>query len=137
MLGATRRTVVLVREGAVRGYVAIVRSRFGRMATTLHLRSARMPEVVAKFTALEQLGISTTLVFAADEPGLMYLRSIGGNDFDRCVANGSVELINIEGGDHVFSPPAARDELVERLTALLAQRHPVSGHAGESTRTMA
>ena len=47
-------------------------------------------------------------IFAADEPGSRFVRVMGGAEVDRLVAGGRVKLLEIEGGDHVFSPPGSR-----------------------------
>ena len=64
-------------------------------------------------------GVDVTFVFSSSEPGARYLTLFGGEVLARLREDGRVAVIEIDGGDHVFSPPPARRVLVDVVTARL------------------
>jgi dienelactone hydrolase len=75
-------------------------------------------------------GGKVLLVFATGESSARYLRKFGGPECEKLSHGNGLDVVNIEGGDHVFSPPASREELIETLTSYLAREYP----SGDATR---
>ena len=69
-------------------------------------------------------GGKVLLVFATGESSATYFRTFGGSECETLSHGDGLEVINIEGGDHVFSPPASREQLVEALTGYLTREYP-------------
>ncbi|MDQ6697953.1 MAG: alpha/beta fold hydrolase [Actinomycetota bacterium] len=115
---------------AVRGLVylwgARTRHALGRIGIPL-----REPQDLARDLALlAGSGITTLAVFAAAEPGARYLRAFGGATLDRLIADGAVSVVDIDGGDHVFSPPAARQAMTDVVTRHLETVRPALSLVG-------
>ncbi len=135
-IGAGRRVMTLLRQGAFRGYVTMFGARVKRSATRLHLWPAGSAPIVQELRSLHDHGLRVVFAFADDEPGDMYLRAIGGVAFEQLVEQRKIEVVRIAGGDHVFSPPASREQLMFELTDWLAMNHPIqSATALRSTRS--
>ena len=69
-------------------------------------------------------GGKVLIVFATGESTATYFRTFGGPECERLSHGDGLDVINIEGGDHVFSPPASRERLVEALTGYLTREYP-------------
>jgi hypothetical protein len=66
-------------------------------------------------------GGKVLLVFSAGESSATYFRTFGGPECETLSNGDGLDVINIEGGDHVFSPPASREQLVDALTGYLTR----------------
>jgi hypothetical protein len=64
-------------------------------------------------------GGKVLLVFSTGESSATYFRTFGGAACETLSKGDGLDVINIEGGDHVFSPPASREQLVEAVTGYL------------------
>jgi alpha-beta hydrolase superfamily lysophospholipase len=83
----------------------------------------KAPTVLARdLEALVDRGVRMLMVFAAGESAGRYLRSASGYLVDS-LAGAGLDVVDIDGGDHIFSPPAARQALVEVLTAYLEREY--------------
>ena len=69
-------------------------------------------------------GRKVLLVFASGESSATYFRRFGGKACEALSQGGGLDVIHIEGGDHVFSPPASRRELIDALTGYLGREYP-------------
>ena len=69
-------------------------------------------------------GKKVLLVFASGESSATYFRRFGGKECKTSRRRGGLDVINIDGGDHVFSPPASRRELANALTDYLDREYP-------------
>ena len=120
--------------GALRGFNEMVRAktrnRADRRGDGHHAPNPLMDD----FEHVADGGTEVTIVFAVDEPGEQYLRLMGGARFETYLDHPSVTLLGIDGGDHVFSPPGSRQQLVEELTELFFPRQRTSS-AGVTSST--
>ncbi len=76
---------------------------------------------------LEQIvgrGVRVQMVFAAGESAGRYLRTAAG-DACESLAGAGLDVVDIDGGDHIFSPPAARQRLIEVMTEYLDREYAV------------
>jgi dienelactone hydrolase len=91
--------------------------RVGLPVKTSSVLAHDLAEIVAH-------GRKVLLVFASGESSATYFRRFGGKECEALAHGGGLDVINIEGGDHVFSPPASRRELIDALTGYLAREYP-------------
>ncbi len=68
-------------------------------------------------------GGKVLLIFATGESSATYFRTFGGAECETLSHGDGLDVINIEGGDHVFSPPASREQLVAALTGYLTREY--------------
>ena len=68
-------------------------------------------------------GGKVLLVFASGESSATYFRTFGGPECETLSHGDGLDVVNIEGGDHVFSPPASREKLIEALTSYLVREY--------------
>jgi dienelactone hydrolase len=68
-------------------------------------------------------GGKVLLVFSTGESSATYFRTFGGAECETLSNGDGLDVINIEGGDHVFSPPASREQLVDALTGYLTREY--------------
>jgi len=69
-------------------------------------------------------GKKVLVVCASGESSATYFRRFDGKECKTLTERGGLDVMNIEGGDHVFSPPASRRELVDTLTDYLEREYP-------------
>jgi alpha-beta hydrolase superfamily lysophospholipase len=69
-------------------------------------------------------GGKVLLVFASGESSATYFRTFGGPECETLSHGAGLDVINVEGGDHVFSPPASREQLVDAVTGYLTREYP-------------
>jgi hypothetical protein len=96
------------------------RARLGKLGYDL-------PDVVALPGDLDRIcrrGVKLLIVFAAAEIGAGYLQTFGGKVLAARQRSGEITIVDIDGGDHVFSSPGARQRLVEVVTAHLEHNFP-------------
>ena len=111
-------------------WAARIRRILGRIGISL-----REPEDLPRdLNALASQDITTLAVFAAAEPGARYLRAFGGSTLSRLVARGAVTVIDIDGGDHVFSPPDARRTMADAVTGHLETVRPALSLVGAARK---
>jgi hypothetical protein len=127
---ATMDSVRQARSGFA--YLAKTRARAG-----LGKLGYEGPEVVALSRDLDRIhqhGVRLLIVFAAAEIGAEFLRTFGGQPLEALQRNG--QIIEIDGGDHVFSSPGARQRLVEAVTERLEETYPTLPVAPDSDRPL-
>ena len=125
---ATTRARVkeLVDDKALSGVFHLVRARTRNTLERWHLLRVKPSMLVDDLDRLNSGGMNVAMIFAADEPGEHYARTVGGDSFERMLARDNFDLVRVDGGDHIFSPPGARARL-EEIAAELAQRwHPTA-----------
>ena len=74
-------------------------------------------------------GGKVLIVFATGESSATYFRKFGGPECEILSHGHGLDVVNIDGGDHVFSPPASREQLIETLTGHLAREYPSAADA--------
>ena len=74
--------------------------------------------------AIIERGANVFLAFSSSEPAEKYFRTVGGAACAELTAGKGVDLLCIDGGDHVFASSGARQVLIERTTTYLEGRHP-------------
>ncbi|WP_426572109.1 alpha/beta fold hydrolase [Aquihabitans sp. McL0605] len=111
---------------ALRGLWHLLTAGLHRVLGNVGIRIERRTELAGDLQRLAADGIDTMAVFAAGEAGSAYLRAFGGTTLDRLLVQGSMTLVEVDGGDHVFAPPAARTELVQRVTEFLDRARPAA-----------
>lgn len=119
LAAALSRLFELLRKGALRGVLRVARGKVRDLLERFHLVSPKPPQLVEDLDRLTRDGTSVTMIFAPDEPGEHYARSVGGSGLERLLARPNLDIVQIPGGDHVFNPPGSRDRLVELVTDLL------------------
>jgi dienelactone hydrolase len=114
----------LFKANALSGFrvlmVGSVRSavhRVGLPVKTSSVLAHDLADIIAR-------GRKVLLVFATGESSATYFRRFGGKECEALSQGGGLDVINIQGGDHVFSPPASRRELINALTGYLAREYP-------------
>jgi predicted alpha/beta hydrolase len=127
---ALRRARELLGSHALRGYVHLLLARAVLVLERLGFRRNKSTPV-ARDLAKIAAKTDVQLIFAADEPGEHYLRVFGADAFESLVDSNVVGLTLIRGGDHVFSPPGARAELIRVSTAYLERSFPLDGDAAQ------
>lgn len=106
-------------QRAFQGARHLITASVHRRLERVGIHRERSTELARDLERLDRDGTAVLAVFAAGEAGLAYLRAFGGTTLDHLVEHGATTVVEIEGGDHVFSPPAARAELIRRATAFL------------------
>ncbi len=66
------------------------------------------------------------MIFSAGESTARYVRMFGGRALEALLRSDRVQLVEIDGGDHVFSAPGARQRLFEESTAFLEREYPLA-----------
>jgi alpha-beta hydrolase superfamily lysophospholipase len=69
------------------------------------------------------------LAFSPEEYADRYFRVFGGPACQEIACGDGLDLEYIDGGDHTFAPPGARQVLIERMTGYLEQRYPAASAA--------
>ncbi len=117
-----KRARHLLREGATDGarhvVGAVIRNTARRVGLRVSAPSA-LPEDLEKITAR---GVKVLMIFSAGEAAAHYVRVFAGAELEPLLRRG-VDLIEIDGGDHIFSPPGARQRLFEETTNYLEREY--------------
>ncbi len=121
-----RRVPELLRAGATDGFgvafSAVARNTARRIG--LHVEApSPLPRDLEKIRAR---GIRTLMIFAAGESTAHYVRMFAGNAFNALLLHDGLQLVQIDGGDHVFASPGARQRLFEAATGYLEREYPVA-----------
>jgi hypothetical protein len=124
-----RELIRFVRR-AVRGLRYLLAARARRALWRVGIPMREPEDLARDLNALDSHGIATVAVFAAAEPGARYLRAFGGSTLTRLIARGVATVIDIDGGDHVFSPPAARQAMADAVTLHLETVRPALSLVG-------
>ena len=111
---------------AFRGYRYLMAAAARRTLDRIGIHVANHNAMADDLQRLSARGISILTVFAAGEPGEGYLRALGGATLDQLVSDGAVTIAEVDGGDHVFSPLAARRELIDVVTGYLDRSCPAA-----------
>ena len=122
----------LVASGAFSGFTKMAKASVRRVAGPLG-PSAKEEQVARELREITEAGVEVVFIFAADEPGSRFVRVMGGTEVDRLVAGGQVKILEIEGGDHVFSPPGSRRRFIEVVTPVLTGAIPASPSTAAAT----
>ena len=80
------------------------------------------PDLARELRSINDRGVDCFIVFAAQEAGMRYLRTHAGAALRSLGATAGLRVLELPGGDHIFSPPAARARLVEAVTRYLLGR---------------
>jgi len=118
------RARVLLREGATDGFGFLVRSSLRNAARRIGLRVEAPSALPRDLETITKRGVKVLMVFAAGETAAHYVRMIAGPALDSLLRGGRLEIIDIDGGDHVFSSPGARQRLFEETTQYLQREYP-------------
>jgi GNAT superfamily N-acetyltransferase len=73
--------------------------------------------------AMNGRGVRVLMVFTAGELADMYFHTVGGSACEALLDGDDVSLVDIDGGDHTFASPAARERLFGVLTSHLEDRY--------------
>jgi len=117
-----RATLSSMRQAAS-GFRHLVRVRVGPWLRKVGLDREPV-SLSADLNRIVGRGIDLLIVFAAAEMGEQYLRTFGAGAVDALQAQARLRIVNIDGGDHVFSAPGARQELIQVVTRHLEDRYP-------------
>ncbi|HVJ98476.1 MAG TPA: hypothetical protein VNC41_16735, partial [Acidimicrobiia bacterium] len=90
-------------------------------------------QLVEDLDRLTADGTAVTMVFAPDEPGEHYARTVGGAGLERLLARPHLDIVQVPGGDHVFNPPGSRARLIDLLTSLLHETDTASSSIERSS----
>lgn len=116
---AVRRARQLFGRNALAGYRVLTVAGLRNAARRLGLRVEASTALARDLDDMIARGVRLLMVFAAGESTGRYLRTVGGPDVEALVHRGGLEVVDIDGGDHIFSPPGARQRLVELTTSYL------------------
>ncbi len=115
----------LLRRGATDGFGFA----FGAMARNAARRVGLRVDAPSPLpTDLEKIaarGVKVLMIFSAGESTARYVRMFGGRALETLRRSGHVQLVEIDGGDHVFSSPGARQRLFEESTEFLEREYPL------------
>jgi hypothetical protein len=109
---------------ATRGFVYLAGHRARSLLGKLGIHRRDPVALPVDLRQLAQRGVKLLVVFAAAELGEQYLRTFAGEAVEELERTGMLTVTHIDGGDHVFSPPGARQRLVETITLHLEQAYP-------------
>jgi pimeloyl-ACP methyl ester carboxylesterase len=127
-----RRVRELQQNKALSGVTQLVRARVRHVLERWHVVRAKPTQLVSDLDRLSASGMNIAMIFAADEPGEHYARAVGGDSFERLLDRSNFDLVRVDGGDHIFSPPGARARLVELAMQFAEQWHPTARDATRS-----
>jgi len=123
----------LLRAGATDGFGlafgAIARNAARRVGLRVDAPSP-LPKDLEKIAAR---GVKVLMIFSAGESTARYARMFGGRALEALLRSDRVQLVEIDGGDHVFSSPGARQRLFEVSTAFLDREYPVASVPAPTT----
>lgn len=114
----------LFRAHALSGFRVLAAGSARNAARRLGLPVKASSALARDLAGIITRGGRVLLVFASGESSATYFRTFGGQECEALSKSDGLDVVNIEGGDHVFSPPGARRELIETLTGYLAREYP-------------
>src|SRR4029079_3962793 len=109
----------LFRANAMSGFRVLASGSIRNAARRVGLRVKASSVLAHDLASIIARGTKVLLVFATGESSATYFRPFGGPECETLSNGDGLDVVNIEGGDHVFSPPASREELIEKLTSYL------------------
>jgi len=122
----------LLRAGATNGFGvalgAVARNAARRAGLRVEAPSA-LPTDLEKISAR---GVKVLMIFSAGESTTRYVRMFGGRALEVLLRSDRVRLVEIAGGDHVFSSPGSRQRLCEEATEYLEREYPPPSEAAIS-----
>jgi len=118
-----RATIESARK-ATRGFVYLAGGRTRSLLGKFGIHRRDPVALPVDLRRIAQRGVKLLVVFAAAELGEQYLRTFAGEAVEELERTGMLTVTHIDGGDHVFSPPGARQQLVEAITLHLEQAYP-------------
>jgi hypothetical protein len=122
---STERSFPAALWRAVRGSAYLVAAKARDLAVRTGLPIGRRTPLHRDLARIAAHGTTALFVFTPNESGLRTLRAFGGSAVRAMEAEGTVTVVELQDGDHVFSPPGARRRLIEEITARLVAVHPV------------
>jgi len=114
----------LFRNGAASGLRVLAVESVRNTARRAGLPVKSSSVLARDLEAITARGVNVLIVFAADESMARYLRTVGGPACAALAWGDGLDIVDIDGGDHTFSPPGARQRLVEVTTHYLERRYP-------------
>ena len=117
----------LFRNKPISGLHVVAAERARNGARRLGLPVKRTSTLAQDLEAIIGRGSKVFLVFSPAEYAERYFRIFGGPDCQELARGDGLDLVYIDGGDHVFASPGARRVLIDRTTAYLEERHPAVG----------
>ncbi len=133
--GTFDRVRSLIADGALRGMYRRAVTMAANALQRLHLIRRPPPPVIRDIRRLSDAEVEVVTVFSADEPGIRILRGTGGPAFQALVEEGRLEVVELDGGDHVVSPPGARRSLLEYMTEYLERPRSTPSHQASKGKT--
>jgi alpha-beta hydrolase superfamily lysophospholipase len=116
----------LLRAGATDGlgfaFGAMARNAARRVGLRVDAPSS-LPTDLEKIAAR---GVKVLMIFSAGESTPRYVRMFGGRALEALLRSDRVQLVEIDGGDHVFSSPGSRQRLFEESTEFLDREYPLA-----------
>jgi len=118
-----KRARHLLRAGATGGAGFLVRSSLRNAARRIGLRVEAPSALARDLRAITERGVKVLMIFAAGETAAHYVRVIAGPTLEPLLQGGALEIVDVDGGDHVFSSPGARQRLFEETTGYLEREY--------------
>ena len=118
--GATLQSV----GKAARGFAYLAERRSRVLLSKLGMDRGDPITLGADLTRLARAGVKLMVVFAAVELGEHYLLTFAGPAVGQIERDEGLTMLRIDGGDHVFCAPGARQQMVEDVTRHLDAAFP-------------
>jgi alpha-beta hydrolase superfamily lysophospholipase len=113
----------LLEKRALAGLRVLAMETFRNWARRLGLPVKASSRLSRDLEAMNARGVRVLMVFTAGELAARYFHTVGGPACEALLAGEGVRLVDIDGGDHTFSSPAAREALFTVLTNYLEDRY--------------
>jgi dienelactone hydrolase len=113
----------LFRANAMTGFRVLAAGSARSAARRIGLPVKASSQLARDLAGVVARGANVLLVFASGESSATYFRTFGGPECETLAHGDGLDVISIEGGDHVFSPPASREQLVTALTDYLTREY--------------
>jgi len=116
----------LMRSGAANGLGFALGAVVRNAARRAGLHVGAPSELPTDLERIAGRGVKVLMILSAGESTVHYVRMVGGEALESLLRSGLVRLVEIDGGDHVFSSPGSRQRLFEEATKYLECEYPVS-----------
>jgi len=110
---------------AWRGVLASFGAAARRVLRRVGVKLPEREHLARDLAGLAERNVDAIFVFAAGEPGLRYLQVFGDEALHPRGGAPAPTVVEIPGGDHVFSPPIARRAMTAAVTDHLVALDPV------------